>query len=42
MKVATLGIDVAKNIFQLHGVDAHGNVAVQKRGSCSQLADGVG
>ena len=31
MKVTTLGIDVAKRIFQLHGVDAHGKVTVQKR-----------
>ncbi len=31
MKVTTLGIDLAKSIFQLHGVDAHGKIAVQKR-----------
>src|SRR5215831_2999048 len=31
MKVTTLGIDLAKSIFQLHGVDGHGKVAVQKR-----------
>lgn len=31
MKVTTLGIDLAKSIFQLHGVDAHGKVALQKR-----------
>jgi len=31
MKVTTLGIDLAKSIFQLHGVDEHGKVAVQKR-----------
>jgi transposase len=31
MKVTTRGIDVAKSIFQLHGVDEHGKVAVQKR-----------
>ena len=26
MKVTTFGIDLAKSIFQLHGVDAHGKV----------------
>jgi transposase len=30
MKVTTLGIDLAKSIFRLHGVDAHG-VAVLRR-----------
>ena len=29
-QVATLGIDAAKNLFQLHGVDAHGKVVLQK------------
>jgi hypothetical protein len=24
MKVTTVGIDLAKNLFQVHGVDAHG------------------
>jgi transposase len=27
MQITTLGIDVAKHVFQLHGVDTHGNVA---------------
>ncbi len=31
MRVTTLGIDLAKNIFQLHGVDEHGKVTVHKR-----------
>src|SRR5262245_32146303 len=31
MKVTTLGLDVANSIFQLHGVDEHGKVVVQKR-----------
>src|SRR4030095_7896179 len=29
--IATLGIDAAKNIFHLHGVDAHGKVVLKKR-----------
>lgn len=31
MNIKTLGIDLAKNVFQLHGVDAAGNVTLQKR-----------
>ena len=30
-QIATLGIDAAKNLFQLHGVDAHGKVVLKKR-----------
>ena len=30
-QVATLGIDAAKNLFQLHGVDMHGAVVLKKR-----------
>jgi transposase len=29
--VSTLGLDLAKNVFQLHGVDADGNVAIRKK-----------
>ncbi len=31
MEVHTLGIDVAKNVFQLHGADEHGNCQLRKR-----------
>lgn len=31
MKVTTLGIDLAKNVFQLHGVDSSGKVILKKR-----------
>lgn len=31
MKVSTLGIDLAKNIFQLHGVDHEGHTVLRKR-----------
>jgi transposase len=30
MDITTLGIDIAKSVFQLHGVDADGAVVVQK------------
>lgn len=31
MKITTIGLDLAKNIFQVHGVDAHGKVVVRKK-----------
>src|SRR5215471_1393597 len=37
MKVTTLGIDLAKSIFQLHGVDNCGRVIIQKRVTRSRL-----
>src|SRR5271170_6714157 len=30
MKITTIGLDLAKNIFQVHGVDASGQVVVRK------------
>jgi transposase len=30
MKLTTIGIDLAKNVFQVHGVDAHGKVSLKK------------
>ena len=31
MNVSTIGLDIAKNVFQAHGEDAAGNVIIQKR-----------
>jgi transposase len=31
MQVTTIGLDIAKNVFQTHGVDARGKVVLQKR-----------
>ena len=31
MEVKTIGLDLAKHIFQVHGVDASGAVSVTKR-----------
>jgi len=31
MDITTLGIDIAKSVFQLHGVDADGVVVLQKK-----------
>ena len=30
MKSTTIGLDIAKNVFQAHGVDAKGNVVLRK------------
>jgi len=31
MNIIALGIDIAKNVFQLHGVDANGKIVLQKK-----------
>src|SRR3954454_16674972 len=41
MTVAVLGIDLAKRIFHLHGVDARGRPVVSKRVSRAKLVEAV-
>jgi transposase len=31
MQISTIGIDLAKNVFQLHGVDAQGKVVLVRQ-----------
>ena len=31
MQVTTIGLDIAKHVFQVHGVDGQGKVVLQKR-----------
>ena len=31
MNVSVIGIDIAKNVFQLHGIDSQGNVVLKER-----------
>ena len=38
MKITTLGIDLAKNVFQIHGVDEFGKAIVKKQLKRDQLA----
>ena len=38
MSIKVLGIDIAKTVFQLHGVDAIGKVVLKKRLSRNQLS----
>ncbi|VVE47487.1 IS110 family transposase [Pandoraea soli] len=39
MAISFLGIDVAKNVFQLHGVDASGKITLRRRVARSQLME---
>ena len=39
MKVTTIGFDLAKNVFQVHGVDERGHVVVRKQLRRDQVAD---
>jgi hypothetical protein len=36
-----LGIDLAKRVFQLHGIDTHGRVVVSRRVSRGKLVETV-
>ena len=31
MQISTIGLDIAKNVFQVHGIDAAEKVVVRKR-----------
>ncbi|CAM2157480.1 hypothetical protein PT2222_410011 [Paraburkholderia tropica] len=31
MEITTIGIDLAKNVFQVHGVNKHGKVLLRKQ-----------
>jgi len=37
MKITTVGVDLAKNVFQVHGVDEHGHVVLRKALKRSQV-----
>ncbi|MBT7953365.1 MAG: hypothetical protein HN764_17190 [Gammaproteobacteria bacterium] len=41
MNISTLGIDIAKNVFQLHGIDARSKVVLKKRVSRNKLASTI-
>ena len=38
MKITTVGIDLAKNVFQVHGVDERGNAVLRKQLRRAQLS----
>ena len=37
MMIKTIGLDLAKQVFQIHGVDEHGHVVLRKQVSRGQL-----
>lgn len=39
MKITTVGIDLAKNVLQVHGVDEHGKVVLKKQLRRGQVAE---
>ena len=39
MKVTTVGIDLAKNVFQLHGVNEYGKTLIKKQIRRDQMAE---
>ena len=42
MQISTIGIDLAKNVFQVHGVDAQGKVVVARQLRRGQVIDFFG
>lgn len=39
MKISTIGLDIAKQVFQVHGVDERGKVVLQKRLKRREMAE---
>jgi transposase len=37
MKVTTIGIDLAKEVFQIHGIDTHGKTVLRKQSRRSEM-----
>jgi transposase len=37
MQISTIGLDLTKNVFQVHGVDVSGNVTITKKLRRSQV-----
>jgi transposase len=38
-EVSTIGLDIAKSVFQVHGVDVDGTVVIRKRVSRSKVLE---
>ena len=41
-EVSTIGLDIAKSVFQVHGVDAAGAVVIRKRVSRAKVLEYFG
>jgi len=42
MQVSTIGVDLAKNVFQIHGTDSHGKVVVTRQPRRRQVIEFFG
>ncbi len=42
MQAATIGLDIAKSVFQVHGVDERGRVVLRKRLARAQVLEFFG
>jgi hypothetical protein len=42
MQITTIGLDIAKNVFQVHGIDAAEKVVVRKQLHAALCSIGVG
>jgi len=40
MQVSTVGVDLAKNVFQIHGVDSLGKVVITRQLRRNQVIEG--
>ena len=39
MKITTVGIDLAENVFQVHGINEHGKAVLKKQLRRDQVAE---
>jgi predicted NBD/HSP70 family sugar kinase len=39
--ITTIGLDIAKSVFQVHGIDAEGNVLIRRRLKRRELSSQV-
>jgi len=39
--ITTIGFDIAKSVFQVHGVDAAGQVVIRKSENCPNIGSGL-
>lgn len=37
MQITTIGLNIAKNVFQVHGIDAEEQIIVRKQLGCDQV-----
>lgn len=39
MKITTIGVDLAKEVFRIHGVDTHGKAVLRKQLRRGEMAN---